>query len=144
MVEKYRRCCKKNQVQETVFFFEYIAQLMACAKHDSALISVPHTMHIIIGYARDTKESVFHGTPRIQDNGTMKLYIQYGTDLMTSHSRKVPYGTLTRFKKQAKWALHYTRHRQCCVSGSGFNGVPGSGSVFASRIRIQEDKNVLF
>ncbi len=28
--------------------------------------------------------------------------------------------------------------KQCC--GSGFNGVPGSGSVFAIRIRVQEDR----
>ncbi len=64
---------------------------------------------------------------------------QYGTDLKISESRKVPNGTLSRVDKQAN-GLYITRHRQCCVSGSGFNGVPGSGSVFAIRIRIQEGK----
>jgi hypothetical protein len=79
-----------------------------------------------------------YGMFRLSPNGrnVRDLDIEIDVDFAVSFSRifSVPLVSVSQIL-----CVKIMSFKQCC--GSGFNGVPGCGSVLAIRIQIQEGKN---
>ncbi len=109
--EKYQGCSQKNPVPETVF--EYKAQLTVCAWYGIVFCSSYTAHHKLSG---TWHKRSFHGTPRIQDSGTMKLD---STALISWRvNQEKCHAALSQELSHRQNGLYITRHRLCCGSGS--------------------------